>query len=550
MDFPTQPKFTFRKEEFHGKKVAYFCMEFAVDQCLKLYSGGLGFLAGSHMKSAYALKQNVIGIGILWKYGYYDQGRDGDQLMQVQFIKKQYSFLKDTGIIFPVSVHGHPVYVKAYYLSPEYFGTTPMFFLSTDIPENDFLSRSITHHLYDKDEAAKIAQSIILGIGGGKLLDILEETPDVYHMNEGHALPLLFYLYSKFKNKEEVRKRFVFTTHTPELAGNEEHKLELLKEMDFFCGLPMEEVKEITLAQGETLNYTLTALRFAKISNGVSQIHGNVSNEMWKHNEGISKIIAITNAQNKEYWMDKKLKEALDTNNDEWLAWQKKEYKKELFQIVADQTGKILDPDKLTIVWARRFAGYKRADLITRNYHHFLDLVTRGHNPVQIIWAGKPYPFDYYGIQIFNHLVQLTENIPGCAVLTGYELKLSAQLKKGADVWLNNPRFPREASGTSGMTATMNGTVNLSIADGWFPEFVRHGENGFVFYPSKHNLEEIQDNEDNYNLMSVLENEIIPVFYNDRPRWLNIMKTGMREIVPAFDSDRMASEYYDKLYNA
>jgi starch phosphorylase len=502
------------------------------------------------MKSAYALKQNVIGIGILWKYGYYDQGRDGDQLMQVQFIKKQYSFLQDTGIVFPVSVHGHPVYVKAYYLSPEYFGTAPLFFLSTDIPENDFLSRSITHHLYDKDEAAKIAQSIILGVGGGKLLDILEEAPDVYHMNEGHALPLLFYLYSKFKNKEEVRKRFVFTTHTPELAGNEEHKTELLKEMDFFCGIPLEEVKEITLAHGETLNYTLTALRFAKIANGVSQIHGNVSNEMWKHNEGICKIIAITNAQNKEYWMDKKLKEALDTNNDEWLSWQKKEYKKELLQIVADQTGKIFDPEKLTIVWARRFAGYKRADLITRNYHHFLDLVSRAHNPVQIIWAGKPYPFDYYGIQIFNHLVQLTENIPSCAVLTGYELKLSAQLKKGADVWLNNPRFPREASGTSGMTATMNGTVNLSIADGWFPEFVRQGENGFVFYPSKHNLEEIQDNEDNYNLMNVLENEIIPTFYNDKQRWLHVVKTGMREVVPAFDSDRMAQEYYDKLYNA
>lgn len=549
MQYPTTP-LNYRTGDLTGKRTAYFCMEYAIDQSLKIYSGGLGFLAGSHLRSAYELKQNLIGIGILWKFGYYDQGRDSEQHMQANFIRKEYSFLEDTGIVFPVSVHNHSVYVKAYYLRPETFGSAPLFLLSTDIPENDYLSRTITHHLYDKDEAAKIAQSIILGIGGAKLLDILNDNTEVYHMNEGHGLPLVYHLYSKFRNVEEVRKRVVFTTHTPEAAGNEEHRIDLLNEMNFFCSLPLEEIIEISRVEGqETLNYTVTALRFARIANGVSQIHGQVARDMWKLNEGICPIIAITNSQNKNYWMNKDLEEALNQNDDQRLAGLKRKFKKEMLEVVADQTGKLMDPDVLTIVWARRFAGYKRAELITKNYHHFRELVTRSDQPIQIIWAGKPYPFDFYGIQIFNHLIDLTQHLKNCAVLTGYELRLSAILKKGADVWLNNPRYPREASGTSGMTAAMNGTVNFSIADGWFPEFARHGENGFIIHPSHHQLDEIQDMEDSEQLLNILEREIIPIYYHDRQRWINIMKTGMREIVPFFDSHRMASEYFEKMYN-
>lgn len=549
-NFSNKPPFEYRTGDMQGKKVAYFCMEYAIDQPLKIYSGGLGFLAGSHLRSAYALKQNLVGIGILWKYGYYDQGRDGELHMQANFVRKEYSFFQDTGIVFPVSVHNHSVYIKAYYLSPEVFGCAPLFLLSTDIPENDYLSRTITHHLYDKNEAAKIAQSIVLGIGGAKLLDILNDDTEIYHMNEGHGLPLVYHLYSKFKNTEEVKKRVVFTTHTPEAAGNEEHKIDLLNDMNFFDSIPLQEAREISGVQNsETLNYTLTALRLAKIANGVSQIHGRVATDMWKHNEGTCNIIAITNAQNKDYWMDKTLREALEHNNDQRLLETKREYKKQLFEVVADQTGKLLNPDILTIVWARRFAGYKRADLITKNYHRFLDLVSRSHNPIQIIWAGKPYPFDFYGIQIFNHLIDLTQYLKNCAVLTGYELKLSSVLKKGADVWLNNPRFPREASGTSGMTAAMNGTLNFSIADGWFPEFARHGENGFIIHPSRHPHEEIQDMEDSEQLLNILEREIVPIYYHDRQRWTHMMKTGMHDVLPSFDSHRMANEYYERMYN-
>ena len=210
----------------YGKKVAYFSMEFAVHQPLKIYSGGLGYLSGSHLRSAYELRQNLVGIGILWKYGYYDQARNPDQTLQVQWNEKQYNYLKDTGIKFQIQIHGHPVWVKAFYLDPETFKSAPLFLLSTDLPENDHVSQTITHRLYDANVATKVAQFILLGVGGAKLMDELNFHPDVYHLNEAHAVSSAFYLYQKFgKSKEEVKKRLVFTTHTPEEAGKEKHDI-------------------------------------------------------------------------------------------------------------------------------------------------------------------------------------------------------------------------------------------------------------------------------------------------------------------------------------
>jgi glycogen phosphorylase len=196
--------FSYKFDKKYSKPVAYFSMEFAVDQPLKIYSGGLGFLAGSHMRSAYELKQNMIGIGILWKKGYYDQERNQDQTLKVTFRDKDYFFLTDTNIVFPITIHGSKVYVKAMLLKPEVFKTAPLFLLTTDIPENDYLAQTISHRLYDPNETTRIAQSILLGIGGAKLLDILERQTDIYHMNEGHALPLCFYLLDKYKDINEV----------------------------------------------------------------------------------------------------------------------------------------------------------------------------------------------------------------------------------------------------------------------------------------------------------------------------------------------------------
>lgn len=537
------------KKEF-SKAVAYFSMEFAIDQALKIYSGGLGFLAGSHMRSAYELKQNLVGIGMLWKYGYYDQVRAINGGMKPEYVQKNYSFLTDTGIVFPVEVHSAIVYVKAFLLKPEVFESAPIFLLSTDIEQNDAISRTITNRLYDANESTRIAQSIVLGIGGAKLLDILNLGTEIYHMNEGHALPLCYYLYSKYKNMDEVRERVVFTTHTPEEAGNEAHDFDLLSKMSFFNGIPDEEIKEIMTIENNRLNYTLSALKFAKIANGVSKMHGEVSREMWSGYADICEITHITNAQNKKYWKDDVLEKAFEDNDDKTLMARKKEMKKSLFKIVADQTGKIFDENVLTLVWARRYAGYKRADLITADAERFAKLISDTDMPIQIIWAGKPYPEDYSAIDTFNHLFWKTLNTPNVAVLTGYELGLSAVIKKGSDVWLNNPRLYREASGTSGMTAAMNGSVNFSIPDGWIPEFAVHGVNSFIIEPADRTLSvQEQDDIECDRLLDILENEILPTYYKKPKTWATIVKNGMRDVSPAFESGRMAKEYYTKLFN-
>ena len=529
---------------------AYFSMEFAIDQSLKTYSGGLGFLAGSHMRSAYELKQNLLGISILWSFGYYDQGRNEDQTMRADFRQKHYSFLQDTGLIFPITIHGADVHVKALYLAPEVFGTVPMFFLTTDIAENDSLSRTISHHLYDPDAAARVAQSILLGVGGGRLLDELGRKTDVYHLNEGHGLPLAFYLYEKHgRDLAEVQKRLVFTTHTPELAGNEERPMKLLADMSFFGAVSEAEVRRVARIENDALNYTLTALRFARKANAVSKVHGIVSLDMWGHHEGICPIIPITNSQNGAYWRDPQLAAALKGKDDAALLARKQELRKDLFKIVADQTGTLFDPEVLTIVWARRFAGYKRADLILRHFNRFVELANNAKRPIQMIWAGKPYPKDYGAVALFNEIIKRTAHLKNCAVLTGYELGLSAALKKGSDIWLNTPRFPREASGTSGMTAAMNASVNLSIADGWIPEFCRDGENGFLIVHADETLpDHVKDDQEASTLLDVLENTVVPMYYDQPKQFLKVVKTAMKDVEPAFESGRMAREYYELLY--
>jgi starch phosphorylase len=542
--------FPYKFDKKYSKPVAYFSMEFAVDQPLKIYSGGLGFLAGSHLRSAFELKQNLIGIGILWKKGYYDQERNQDQTLKVSFRDKDYFFLTDTNIIYPITIHGAKVFVKAYLLKPGVFNSAPLFLLSTDIPENDYLAQTISHRLYDPNETTRIAQSILLGIGGAKLLDVLEHKPEIYHMNEGHALPMCFYLLDKYKDIKEVQKRVVFTTHTPEKAGNEEHSIPLLHSMSFFNGLTPKQVEEYVYPENGMLNYTLTALRLSKKANGVSKLHGEVARKMWGDYNGICEITSITNAQNKTYWSDPELDKALKKNDDQALAERKKELKRKLFRVVANQTGKLFDENVLTIVWARRFAAYKRANLLLSDFIRFLKLAVSKERPIQIIWAGKPYPEDYNAINIFNEIYWKVKDLPNCTVVTGYELWLSGHLKRGSDIWLNNPRLYHEASGTSGMTAAMNASVNVSIPDGWVPEFAKHGKNSFIIDPADDSLSpEARDKVEAKNLLTILESEILPMYYTNPEKWLNIVKAGMNDVASAFDSGRMAKEYYEELYS-
>lgn len=541
-DYEIAPEFS--------KSVAYFSMEFGIDQALKTYSGGLGFLAGSHMRSARELKQNVVGIGMLWTFGYYNQVRGEEREMAVQYMKKEYSFLQDTGISFPVTVHDHPVQVRAFYLPGEVFGTVPMFFLSTDVRENDELSKQITRRLYARDPLRRIAQYIILGAGGARLLDELGVAPDVYHLNEAHGLSAAFHVYKKRKDLGAVKDHFVFTTHTPEAAGNEETDMGLLEKFSFFSNVPMETVREITGIDGGMFNHSLAALRLSRKANAVSALHGDVARKMWAEAEGICPITHVTNAQNKKFWADEELEAGRESGDREVLKKRKRELKEKLFKVVADQTGKLFDPDVLTVVWARRFAGYKRADLITHDVEAFKALLNRDGRPVQIIWAGKPYPTDYAAIDLFNHLIQLTRDEGNATVLVGYELELSKLLKDGADVWLNNPVVTREASGTSGMTAAMNGAVNLSTDDGWVCEFAKDGHNSFVVPKADPSISpEARDRHDREGLFRLLNDEILPRYYERPDQWWEVVMNSMNDVVPFFESGRMAREYYEKVYS-
>ncbi|TRX58793.1 alpha-glucan family phosphorylase [Fulvivirga sp. M361] len=539
--------YTFNKE--YQKAVAYFSMEFAIDQSLKIYSGGLGFLAGSHMRSAYDQKQNMVGIGMLWKYGYYEQVRKPNNELGVLNQEKHYTFLQETGIELSVIVHDHEVKVKAFYLDPKIFGTAPMYFLSTDHPDNDHLSHSITHKLYDDNLATRIAQYIILGVGGVKLLEALGHETEVYHLNEAHGLPAAFYLLERLKTLDKLKKQLVFTTHTPVKAGNEVNDPALLEKMSYFHHLSAQEVEKLVGFENGSFNHTLAALRMSRKANAVSKKHQQVSNVMWGGYKKICKIEAITNAQNKDYWTDIELEKAYQKGNSKAYDSRKKKLKVQLFEEVADQTGKLFDPEILTIVWARRFAGYKRADLVLRRMEQFTELLNGAKYPIQIIWAGKPYPLDEGAVNTFNHLVHFTRPYSRATVLTGYELKLSSLMKKGSDIWLNTPRVPMEASGTSGMAAAMNGSVNFSTNDGWVLEFACHGKNSFVIPEANKSFsQEKQDEHDAHHLFDILQNEILPTYYDQPEKWMQIAWQATEDVQKGFTSARMVDDYYKKLY--
>ncbi len=530
-------------------KVAYFSMEFAIDQAFKNYSGGLGFLAGSHLRSANDLKQNTIGVGILWSYGYYDQHRHEDRTLKVDFLRKFYYFIEDLNTKVTIYIDSTPITVKAYLLPSHCFNTAPLILLSTDVYENDYLSRTITHKLYDSNEKTRIAQEIVLGIGGVKVLEALNEKIDIYHLNEGHALPLAFELLKKYETLEEVRKKIVFTTHTPESAGNEKHNIWLLQKMGFFNGFSVDDIKNKLNYYDNDFSLTVGALKVSKRANAVSKIHTKVANEMWKNIQGKCEIIGITNAQNMRFWADKQLNSWFQEHEEYQLIGRKKHLKRILFEEVANQSGKLFDPDILTIVWARRFADYKRPWLLTYNMERFRKLANNAKRPIQIIWAGKPYPFDYRAVNIFNDLVNMSKEFKNVAVLIGYELKLSKLLKQGSDVWLNTPRYSREASGTSGMSATANGSVHFSIDDGWHDEFYKDDINSFTIHHANTTLTTQEEDKIDYeNMMSILEEKIIPTYYENEQRWTKIVKNGMNDI-KYFDSSRMVREYYEKMYD-
>ncbi|MFT3678115.1 MAG: hypothetical protein QM781_19640 [Chitinophagaceae bacterium] len=379
--------FPYAIDERYSKRVAYFCMEYGIDQPLKIYAGGLGFLAGSHLRSAWQLKQAFVGIGVLWKYGYYDQVRKQDQTMDVFFMEKVYGFLQDTGIRLTITVSDHPVKVAAYYLPPAVFQTAPLFLLSTDLPENDYLAQTICHHLYDANPETRAAAAILLGEGGAKLLEILQWQPDIYHLNESHGLPLAFYLYNQLHNTDLLKKKLVFTNHTPEPGGNERIQTSLLHKLGYCNGLSAELVRSVSHTENGVMDLTLTALKLAGRANGVSARHGSYLQSI--RSADSCPVIAITNAQDFSYWHHPAMYQALQNHDDGALLSEKAKGKKQLFELVADQCGEIYNEHVLTIVFAKRFTGYKRPALLLNDMQRLHRLLTDPNRPVQLIWAGQ-----------------------------------------------------------------------------------------------------------------------------------------------------------------
>lgn len=526
-------------------KVAYFSMEMAIDQTLSTYSGGLGFLAGSHMLSAGYLGLPMVGICMLWSYGYYDQRISSENTVEIAYVRKQYDFLTDLNITVDVEIFGRNVKVKAFRLEPETFGTVPVYYLTTDIPENDEEARQYSHKLYDGDEKVRVAQETILGIAGIRALEAAGYKYDLIHLNEGHALPAAFELLRMYNGDlNKVKEKTVFTTHTPVSAGNEVHWVDMLMEAGFFAGNSRETAVQLG---GESFSLTVAALRMSKLANAVSQLHGLVSNKMWEHVEGRCPITAITNAVHLPSWMDDRIK-AAKTGED--LLAVKRKMKEELFKYVAAKTGKRLNPDVLTITWARRFADYKRAWLIFMDRDRIVKYLKE--NKIQLIFSGKFHPADTLGRDMFNNILKLSYELPNVVVLPNYELDLSAILKKGTDVWLNTPLRPFEASGTSGMSANMNGALHLSIFDGWTVEGTFDGINGYtVKYPGLD--DDISWEERHWKdyecIMGTIENDIMPTYYENKPRWSAMMRQAIRISEGYFNSDRMVIEYYNRLYN-
>lgn len=525
--------------------VAYFSMEIAMDQSLSTYSGGLGFLAGSHMQSAGYLQMPIVGITMLWSYGYYDQRIDHTGQVEVAYIRKYYDFLTDLDIYTEVETFGEKVKVKAFRVEPHLFGTCPVYLLTTDVEGNSEWARSISYKLYDGNEKIRIAQETILGIGGIKILQAVKYNFDVIHMNEGHALPAAFELLRQYDGDlEQVKRKTVFTTHTPVAAGNEVHWVDTLMQGGFFAGCPREKVVALG---GENFSLTVAALRLSRISNAVSQLHGLVANKMWKWVDGRCPIRAITNAVNIHYWQDARVGAAKTSKE---LLKAKRDMKVELFKYIADTAGKRFDPDVLTITWARRFADYKRAWLILMDKDRLNKLLEA--NKIQIIFAGKFHPDDVMGREMFNKILHRSHTLKNVVVLPGYELELSAKLKRGSDIWLNTPLRPFEASGTSGMSANMNGALHLSIYDGWTVEGTFDKINGYTI-----EYEGLDDEmpweerhwKDHECVMDKIENEIIPTYYDDKEEWARLMRQAIRTSAAYFNSDRMVIEYYNRLYN-
>lgn len=533
-------------------------MEYGLDPSFPIYAGGLGILAGDHMKSVGDLHVPVIGIGLLWDEGYTRQLIGANGSVEDHYPKTPRDALRRVDVNIEVSIRGKKVPCRAWRV--DRFVTSTLYLLE---PERDE-DRWITQRLYGGGVEERLAQEIVLGVGGVRLLEALGEKIDVYHFNEGHAvfagLELLrrdAYGGASFPERlARLRPHVVFTTHTPVPAGNEVHDLALMRKMGADLGFSDAELE---LVGGDPFSMTVAGLRMSRLANGVAELHGETAREMWKQVDGAAPIISITNGVHVPTWQDARVRAALAADKPRerqdvelWDAHQA--MKHELITEVHRRTGAQLSLDGLLIGFARRAAAYKRADLILGDEKSLRRLFDLG---VQLVYSGKAHPRDLAGKSLVTRLVEASRRYPGNVhFLENYDMRLGALLTRGCDVWLNNPRRPLEASGTSGMKAAMNGVPNVSILDGWWPEGCEHGVTGWKIGdpdpnddPFDEKDEARVDRRDRELLHRVLEREVLPA-YTDRARWLSVMRASIAMSQWRFSSDRMIEDYVARVYNA
>jgi len=604
-----------------GQCIAYFSAEFAVAECMPVYSGGLGILAGDHLKSASDLGLPMVGVGLLYQEGYFRQYLNADGWQQESYpLNDLYNMplqlrLDENGQPLIVSVEFPGREVKAQVWQAD-VGRVPLFLLDTNIPANSPEDQDITDELYGGDLEMRIKQEIILGIGGTRMLAAIGLYPTVYHMNEGHsaflAIERIQMLMKKYnlsfaEAREAAKAGNVFTTHTPVPAGIDIFPASLidryLGHYHQSLGISRHEFMALGRAnpydEGEAFNMAILAIRLAGYTNGVSRLHGQVARGMWQNLwPGVPQneipISHITNGVHVPSWVSRDLAELYDrylgprwredpADQTAWdrvqdipdgELWRTHERRRERLVAIARRklrqqlenrgapateialASEVLDPKALTIGFARRFATYKRATLIFRDTDRLARIVNDAQRPVQIIFAGKAHPHDTAGKELIRqiiHIARRQELRQRIVFLEDYDMNLARYILQGADIWLNNPRRPREASGTSGMKATANGAINLSVLDGWWDEAYAPEIGWAIGRGEVYDDLNFQDEVESRALYDLLEKEIVPLFYTRSSdglprRWIAHMKASMSAICPTFNTNRMVLNYMEAAY--
>jgi glycogen phosphorylase len=604
--------------ELAGRPVAYFSMEYGLHETLPIYSGGLGVLAGDHLKEASDLGLPLVGVGFLYLQGYFTQhiSEDGWQEAINNPIEiGEHPFLPvldEKGERMTVSVE-FPDHAVKLHIWEVRVGRVPLYLLDSNVDGNSDVDRSLTARLYWSDLNFRIAQEVLLGVGGVRALRMLGYNPLVWHMNEGHAAfltlertrELVASGYSFADAVAQTHSSNIFTTHTPVPAGNDEFPLYLI---DMYLaalwpelGLNRDQFIDIARHKqswGETFSMGILALRLSEGRNAVSELHGRVARGMWnflwpeRTPEDVP-ITYVTNGVHTGNWISRRMRLLMDKYlgadwlehlddpylwvkvdsipNEEFWAIRTHLKRKMAFylrerarvqwleegvhpvQVVA--SGVLINPYALTIGFARRFATYKRADLIMNNVDRLLELINQPNMPVQIIFAGKAHPADDPGKQIIQKIyrtVKKAETGGRLVFLEDYDMNLAHYLVQGVDVWLNTPRRPMEASGTSGMKAAINGVLNFSVLDGWWRE-AYNGQNGWAIGEDADLTTQVQDEADAESLYETLKNEIIPLYYergaDSLPHeWIARAKNAIQTITPQYSTRRMVKEYVERFY--